>query len=183
MNLIVSDDFKTISLISDTTDANTDHPLVEVYVNQVLTYTLVVGGTATIGGTVYTTTTGADNADFASTTTTTGTKFIHNLTAATLTTGTGTVLTDGVWAIKFISSTGTTVFYKGVIIHDVIDACIMDRLDPACDGTCSLEKIIDEANKLYGLLYSAKISAKKGEFTNAQCKYNIASTLCSKCHV
>lgn len=183
MQVTVSTDFKKIYLISDDATANTDHPLLEVYVNGKLTYTLVVGGSTTIGGVTYTTTAGADNLNFVSTTTTVGTQYIHTISVDTLTIQSDLVLTDGVWSFKFISSAGATVHYLGTVIHDEIDECIMERLDPLCDGTCSVEKMIEESNKIYGLLYSAKVSAKKGEFSNAQCKYNIASTLCSDCDV
>lgn len=183
MEVTNSVDFKTIYLSTDNSSANTDYPVVEVYVNQSLTYTLVVGGSTTIAGTTYTTTTGADNLDFTSTLTSTGTKYIHTVSVDTLSTSSDLVLTDGVWAFKFIASDGSTAFYLGVVIHDEIDECIMERLDPLCDGTCSAEKLIEGANQVYGLLYSAKVSAKKSEFSNAQCKYNIASTLCSDCNV
>lgn len=183
MEVTNSVDFKTIYLSSTDSSANTNYPVVEVYVNQTLTYTLVVGGSATLNGTTYTTTAGADNLNFASTTTTTGTKYIHTVSVDTLSTSSDLVLTDGVWSFKFLNTSGATAFYLGVVIHDEIDECIMERLDPLCDGHCSAEKLIDEANKIYGLLYSAKVSAKKAEFSNAQCKYDIASTLCSDCNV
>lgn len=185
MNLTieVQDNFKTILIKSDSATANTDYPVVQVYVNNTLTYTLVVGGSATLGSTTYTTTSGADNLDFASTITTTGTKYIHTVTVDTLSTSSNLVLTDGVWSFKFLNTSGATAFHLGVVIHDEIDECIMEHLDPLCDGTCSIDKLIDKANRIYGLLYSAKVSATKAEFTNAQCKYNMASTLCSDCNV
>lgn len=183
MEVTNSVDFKTIYLSTDNSSANTDYPVVEVYVNQTLTYTLVVGGSATVNGIAYTTTSGADNLDFTSTLTSTGTKYIHTISVDTLSSSSDLVLTDGVWSFKFINSSGATAFFLGVVIHDEIDGCIMERLDPLCDGHCSAEKLIEEANLIYGLLYSAKVSAKKAEFSNAQCKYNIASTFCSDCNV
>ena len=183
MEVTNSVDFKTIYLSTSNGSANTDYPVVEVYVNQTLTYTLVVGGSTTVNGITYTTTAGADNLNFASTVTSTGTKYIHTISVDTLSSSSDLVLTDGVWSFKFIASDGSTAFFLGVVIHDEIDECIMERLDPLCDGTCSVEKLIEQSNLIYGLLYSAKVSAKKGEFSNAQCKYNIASTFCSDCNV
>lgn len=183
MEVTNSVDFKTIYLSTDDSSANTNYPVVQVYVNQELTYTLAVGGSQTLNSVVYTTTTGADNLNFASTLTSTGTKYIHTISVDTLSSSSDLVLTDGVWSFKFLNSSGGTAFHLGVVIHDEIDECIMERLDPLCDGTCSAEKLIEGANQVYGLLYSAKVSAKKSEFSNAQCKYNIASTLCSNCNV
>ena len=183
MEITNSTDFKKIYLITDNVNANTNYPVVEIYVNQVLKYTLVVGGSANINGVSYTTTTNADNLNFTSTVTTVGAQYIHEISVDTLTTSSDIVLEDGVWAFKVISITGTTLFYIGTIIHDVIDECIMEHLDVLCTPNCAIDHTLGEINKIYALLYSAKISAKKSEFENAQCKYNIASTFCSDCNV
>ena len=183
MEITNSTDFKKIYLISDNSTANADHPVVEIYVNQVLKYTLVVGGSININSVSYVTTSGADNLNFVSTTTTVGTQYIHEISVDTLTTSSDLVLEDGVWSFKFIGPTGSTVFYIGTVIHDEIDQCIMEHLDVLCTPNCAMDKILNEINKIYALLYSAKISAKKSEFENAQCKYNITSTFCSDCNV
>jgi hypothetical protein len=183
MEITNNTSFKKIYLITDNASANTDYPVIEIYVNQTIAYTLVVGGSANINGISYTTTTGADNLNFASTVTTVGTQYIHEISVDTLTTSSDIVLEDGVWSFKVIGVTGSTLFYIGTIIHDVIDQCIMEHLDVLCTPNCAITHTLEEVNKIYALLYSAKISAKKSEFENAQCKYNIASTFCSDCNV
>jgi hypothetical protein len=183
MNLTIetSSDFKKIYVKSDSNTANTDYPVMEVYINNVKIYTLVVSGSATIDSVAYTTTTNANNLNFATTTTTIGTEYIHTISNDTLGNTADTVLTNGVWSFKLLDNAATTNLFIGDIVHDNIDCCIMNNLDEVCNGNCNLDKIIKDTNNIRGLLYSAKISAKKAEFTNAICKYQIAETLCEKC--
>jgi hypothetical protein len=177
-----SSDFKKIFVKSDNADTNTNYPVMEVYLDSVLKYTLVVGGTATVGGTDYTTTSGADNLDFTATTTTNGTEYVHQIDTSTLTTGSAlNVLSDGVWEFKLLDANAVTNIFIGILVHDDLDCCISSKLSKLCTGKttgCSLEDVIELANKIRGLIYSGNISAKYGEFKNAECQYKLAKAIC-----
>ena len=177
----VSSDFKNIYIKSDSNTANTDYPVMEVYLNNTKMYTLVVGGTATVNSVDYATTANATNLNFASTTTTIGTEYIHTISNSTLGNTANTVLSSGVWSFKLLDAAATTNLFIGAIVHDDIDCCIMNKLDDVCKDESCLDDVIKAANQIRALLYSAKISATKGEFTNAICKYDIAKTLCEEC--
>lgn len=170
-------DFKNIYLKSDDSDTNTDYPVLEIYLNSVLKYTLVVGGTATVGGVVYETTSGVDDLDYSSTTTTIGTEYVQIINKDVL--GISTTLTpleDSVWEFKFI---GTSNIFIGTIVHDDIDCALSNKLSKACSTTsnCNKKDVIQLINDIRGILYGAEISAQKGEFSNAECGYKLAKTL------
>lgn len=181
MNVTIenSTDFKKIYIKSDSSSANTDYPVMEIYVNNSKLYTLVVGGSATVNSIAYTTTSGASNLDFASTTTSKGTEYIHTINPTTLGL-TSDRLQDGVWYFKIIG-TNSTFINIGTLIHYDIDCCIANNLDSVCDKNCNFDEVIKHSNEVLGLLYSSEISAKLGEFSNSLCKYNIAKNLCKSC--
>jgi len=177
MKIEVSSDFKKISLI-EPDDAST-YKVVESYLNGTLTYTQADNGSATINGTTYTTTSGANDLNFASTTTTIGTEFIHTISSSNLGESSERLF-DGVWAFKILSSDGT-IQNIGGIVHYEIDCCIANNLDSVCSGNCFIEDVLQKGAEIRALLYSAKVSAKLGEFSNALCKFEIIKKLCEKC--
>lgn len=179
MKILASSDFKKIYLITDNSNVNTDYPVLEIYINNEKKYTSVVNGFQTINGESYSSTTDSD-LDFVSTTTTTGTEYIEVIDSQFLNGTSDKVLKNGVWSFKLISDSEVTINI-GAIVHDDIDCCIMNNLDSVCNDKCYREDVLNNANKIYAILYSANISAKKAEFTNALCKYNLAKTLCEPC--
>lgn len=182
LTIETSSDFKNIYVKSDSSSTNTDYPVMQVYLNSTLSYTLVVGGSTMIGSTTYTTTSGADNLDFQATVTTIGTEYIHTISTDSLgiTSNNKQVLDDAVWEFKLLDATETENLFIGITVHDDIDCCIADKLDSLCDknSTCSRDQVLKTTNNIYGMIYSSNISAKKGEFKNAECKFNIAANLC-----
>lgn len=181
LKIEVSSDFKNIYLKSDDSDTNTDYPVLELYIDDTLQYTFTVGGSdTTIGSTTYTQSSGVANLDYASTTTSIGTEYIFTINSNNLGLTSDQILDDGIYQFKLIDNSETQNLFIGAIIHDDIDCCIADKLDAACDTTsnCSIDGLIENANKIYALLYSAKKSAKDAEFTNALCKFNIAKLMC-----
>lgn len=184
LTIEVATDFKTIYVKSDDSSMNTNYPVMLVYKDSVLTYTLAVSGSQTIGSTTYTTTSGASNLNFASTTTTSGTEYIHTINAASLGLTAGSVLPDAVWQFKCLDASATTNLFIGAVVHDDIDCCIADKLKDFCDGTCTCtkEELMEEINNVYASLYAAKILAEDNEFTNAECLFKIAQVICEDCN-
>lgn len=184
-NVTISNDndFKKIYLSSDDSSMNTNYPVVQIYVQDVLRYTLVVGGSVTINAVTYTTTTGCTDLNYASTVTNIGTRYIEEIDATTFGLTSGTVLEEGVWKFAILQNTATpTNIYKGIIMHNTLDECIANKLDVAYaeNSTCDVEKVEALTLKSWALLRSAIDSASVGEIDNAKFKYDLAYSNCTK---
>lgn len=183
LTIEISTDFKNIYIKSDEANMNTLYPVMLVYKDSVLTYTLAKTGSATIGSTTYTTTSGAENLDYSTTLTELGTEYIHTINSGTLGLTENQVLDDAVWQFKCLDASAITNLFIGNVVHDDIDCCIADKLKDFCDGncTCTKEELMDEINNVYASLYAAKILAVDNEFTNAECLFKIAQLICEDC--
>lgn len=178
----VSSDFKRILVKSDTVTMNTDYPVMLISINGTLTYSLVVGGSVTVGGTTYTTTTGADNLNFQSTLTILGTEYIHELNSITLSTATtNSVLKDGVWKIELLKADGTSSITVGALIYYDILCCLAKKMDSlfSQNSKCTAAKVMPVVREIYAMLESTKASIDVGEIINADSKYKIVSVRCA----
>jgi len=173
-------DFKKIYLSSDSATMNADYPVVLVYIQEVLRYTLVVGGSVSINGVDYETTGGAQNLDWTSTLTSIGTRYIEEISAATFGL-TEPILEDGLWKFVILAN-GTGNIYVGTIMHNELDSCISNKLDVAYDETnkCDVEKVEALTLKSWALLQSSKDSASVKEWENAKFKFDLAKSNCNK---
>lgn len=166
---------------------NTNYPVMEIYINGSTTadYTLAVSGSQTIGSTTYTTTSGADDLNFASTTTTVGTEYIHTITTDTLglTGSTLSTLTSGVWKFKCLDASETTNIFVGGIITEDIECCMASKLDKAFNTNPKADDndAIKDVQLVWAILESAKSSAALGSYSNAEYKYSIAEQKCEGC--
>lgn len=175
-------DFKTIYINSDSNTMNTDYPVLEVYVDNVLTYTLVVSGSATIGSTTYTTTTGATNLNFTSVTTTNGTEYQFAVTPAILGL-TDTYFPDGVYTFKLLDTTETTDIFNYEVQYYLKNCCMAKKLNDAYATSMSdiISKAEDEVITVKTFIESAIASAQIDDVTNAVTKFAVAELICNNC--
>jgi len=173
-------DFKKIYLSSDDPNMNTDYPVVLVYIQDVLRYTLVVEGEVNINGIDYRTSTNARDLDWSNTNTSIGTRYIEEIDSNSFGLGSGLILEDGLW--KFVILGENASIYVGVIMHNELDSCISNKLDVAYDETnkCDVEKVEALTLKSWALLQSAKDSASVKEWENAKFKFDLAKSNCNK---
>lgn len=175
-------DFKKIYLSSDDASMNTNYPVVRLYIQEVLRYVFVVGGSTTIDSVTYTTTAGAQNLDWNPISTNVGQRYIQEIYSEQLGLTENQILEDGLWKFEIISSGVSGTIYLGVIMHNGLDSCISNKLDVAYDETnkCDVEKVEALTLKSWALLQSAKDSASVKEWENAKFKFDLAKSNCNK---
>tara|TARA_R110002020_G_scaffold473727_1_gene703440 strand:- start:904 stop:1470 length:567 start_codon:yes stop_codon:yes gene_type:complete len=179
---IINNTFTSILLKSDTSTMEVDFPVLEVYIDNKLTYTLVVGGTSTIGGTTYETTPGATDLTFTETTTTVGTEYVFNITPLIL--GINTLkLPDGVYTFKLIDGREVEDLYTYQLAYYKKQCCMADQLNTAY--YTSLAPVISKAEenviRMSSLIESTIASCAIGDPVNANKKFKLVTLLCSDC--
>lgn len=174
---------KSIVLVSDLATVNADFPVLEIYLNNTLLGTLVVGGSVTVAnGTTYTTTSGMSNLLFQAS----GTDMIFTITTSVLGTTTAptpdAILDTGVYQFKLIPQDDTvdSEQYAGEVITHEIMCCITDKLSSLYCGnsTCEKKDVLHNVSNINGAIQAAKYSALQLKFDDAICLYNVASSLC-----
>jgi len=178
----ITSDFKTIYLVSDSSSMNSDYPVLEIYVDTKLTYTLAVNGTQTIDSVVYNTTSGATDLSFTSTVTTNGTEYIFTITPTVLGIDQDQ-LPDGVYTLKLLDSTTVSDISTSVVSYPQLSCCMSKKLDDAYSKSLSdiISKAEQEVITIKSLIISAEESAAIGSVVNATKKLAIATKLCSTC--
>lgn len=175
-------DFKTIKVISDSATSDTDYPVLEIYINAILAYTTVVGGTAVIGSSTYNTTSGVTDLLFTPTLTVNGTEYIFDITPTTLGL-TSEYLPDGVYTFKLLDVTETTDIYNHEVAYYQKNCCMATKLNKAY-GTSSLSEIKqaeDEVIKISSLLQSTVASCAISDVVNAIRKFKVITLMCENC--
>jgi hypothetical protein len=182
ISLELNREYKNLYIKSDSATMNTEYPVLQIYINDELKYTLAVGGSATIGGVVYTTTSGATDLNYVSTTTTVGTEYIHEITTETLgLTGSDLeALPSGVYRLVFLDVTQVTNLFEGIVPSYEIECCMAKKVNNALssDSPCKEADVMPLVRSINAVLAASKASALQKEFTNAQCSYDIAKTYC-----
>lgn len=178
----MTSDFTAVHVIADSSTMNTDYPVLEVYKNGVLKYTLVVSGSSTIGSVTYTTTAGCTNLDFTSVTTTNGTeyKFVVTPTVLGLT---DLHIPDGVYTFKLLDATTTADIYNSNVAYYLLNCCMAKKLNDAY--ATSMANLINSAElevvQIHALVESSIASTVINDPTNATKKFAIAEKICSNC--
>lgn len=173
-----STDQKSVTLVMDIDGFDpADYPVLLLYVNNNLLTTHVVDGTATINGTSYTTTSGADDLLFVDVD---GTyKFV--VESETINGGVDLYLTSGVWKFVLLNDAEEpTDIIAGRVIDRDLMCCVADKwadLSMGCNK-CPDAEVVMKATKVYMSAKAADFAAQQNEFENAVCMYNAAAYLC-----
>ena len=173
-----STDQKSVTLVMDIDGFDpADYPVLLLYVNNNLLTTHVVDGTATINGTSYTTTSGADDLLFVDVD---GTyKFV--VESETINGRVDLYLTSGVWKFVLLNDAEEpTDIIAGRVIDRDLMCCVADKwadLSMGCNK-CPDAEVVMKATKVYMSAKAADFAAQQNEFENAVCMYNAAAYLC-----
>jgi len=174
---------KSIVLVTDLATVNADYPVLEIYINNTLFGTLVVGGSVTVtNGTTYTTTSGMSNLLF----TVLGSDMTFSITTSVLGLTTppaaDDILNTGIYQFKLIpqdDSVNSEQYAGEAITHEIM-CCITDKLsDLYCgNSTCNKGDVLKSVSNINGAITGARYSALQLKFDDAICLYNVASSLC-----
>ncbi len=173
--------FSEVRITSDVS-INSTYPVLLIYKNTVLKYTSVVGGSATILGVTYTTSSGVTNLNFASTATLNGTEYQEIITPSFYG-STSETIEDGVYTFKLLDATGVLDITLGEVAYNSLNCCMATKIDKAYATFRSdiISKAETEVIQVSTLIESAKASCLIQDMVNASNKFAIATLICNDC--
>lgn len=178
----ITNDFTQVYLTASSASMNTLYPVMLVYLGNIHVYTSAVGGTATIGGTTYTTSAGVTDLNFEAVVTLNGTEYQEIITPSFLGL-TSTILPEGVYSFKLLDASEVADLEVGVLSYAELRCCMATKLNNAYI-TCS-PHVMTLAEKevviISALLDSARESVAIQDMINANKKFTIASKMCANC--